>query len=207
MALVLTEDQQMLRESAKDFLADTAPVDEFRALRDAGETFDRELWQQMVELGWSSIVVPDTYDGVDFGITGLGLIAIEAGRNLVASPLLTTAAIGASALLLGNSEHDMNAIIVDLGFSLYPEADQVTVRRFASRCVQRQQQQHSRYKACRQLRCNVTHQCAPTVRAPGQRAGHRYSPAPPQFVSTRPIYPPRRAARVSGVRAWWSPGG
>ena len=104
MALVLTEDQQMLKESAKEFLADAAPVDEFRKLRDSGEVYDADLWQQMVELGWSAVAVPEAYDGLDFGITGLGLIAVESGKHLVASPLLTTAAVGASALVLGRSE-------------------------------------------------------------------------------------------------------
>jgi len=104
MALVLTEDQQMLKEAAKGFISETAPVDEFRRLRDANEAYDAELWQQMAELGWSAIAVPEAYDGLDFGLTGLGLIAVEAGRQLLASPLQTTAAIGASALVLGKSE-------------------------------------------------------------------------------------------------------
>ncbi|NIO39616.1 MAG: acyl-CoA dehydrogenase, partial [Burkholderiales bacterium] len=94
MALVLTEDQQMLKETAKGFISDTAPVDEFRRLRDAGDAYDPGLWQQMAELGWSAIAVPDDYEGLDFGLTGLGLIAVEAGRQLLASPLQTTAAIG-----------------------------------------------------------------------------------------------------------------
>jgi acyl-CoA dehydrogenase len=104
MGLVLTEDQQMLKETAKDFISDAAPVDEFRRLRDAGETHSPEFCQQMAELGWFAVAVPEAYDGLDFGLTGLGLISVEAGRQLLASPLLTTAAIGASALVLGQSE-------------------------------------------------------------------------------------------------------
>ncbi len=111
MALVLTEDQQMLKEAAKGFIADAAPADEFRKLRDAGEGHNAELWQQMAELGWSAVAVPEAYDGLEFGITGLGLIAIEAGRHLVASPLITTAAIGVSALILGDSEETRQRIL------------------------------------------------------------------------------------------------
>ncbi len=114
MALVLTEDQQMLKETAKGFIADAAPVDAFRKLRDAGEVYDADLWQQMVELGWSAVAVPEAYDGLDFGITGLGLIAVEAGRQLVASPLLTTAAIGASALVLGKSEQARQRLLPEI---------------------------------------------------------------------------------------------
>ena len=104
MALVLTEDQQMLKESAKAFITDTAPVDEFRRLRDAGETHSSELWQQMAELGWPAMAVPEAYDGLEFGLTGLGLVAVEAGRKLVASPLTATAAVGVTALVHGLSE-------------------------------------------------------------------------------------------------------
>jgi len=104
MALVLTEDQQMLKETAKGFVSDAASVDEFRRLRDAGEAYNLDLWQQMAELGWSAVAVPEAYDGLEFGTTGLGLIAVEAGRHLVASPLQPTAAIAVSALVLGKSE-------------------------------------------------------------------------------------------------------
>ncbi len=114
MALVLTEDQQMLQETAKVFIADAAPVDEFRKLRDAGEVYNAELWQQMAELGWSAVAVPEAYDGLEFGITGLGLIAVEAGRHLLASPLSTTAAIGASALVLGKSEPARQRILPEI---------------------------------------------------------------------------------------------
>lgn len=104
MALTLTEDQRMLRDAAQDFFTDAAPVDEFRGLRDAGEVYSPELWRQMVELGWTAISVPEDYDGLDFGITGLGLIAIEVGRHLVASPLVTTAALGTTALVAGDND-------------------------------------------------------------------------------------------------------
>jgi alkylation response protein AidB-like acyl-CoA dehydrogenase len=114
MGLVLTEDQQMLKETAKGFIADAAPVDEFRKLRDAGEGYDAELWRQMAELGWSAVAVPEAYDGLEFGITGLGLIAVETGRHLVASPLSTTAAIGASALVLGQSEQARQRVLPEI---------------------------------------------------------------------------------------------
>jgi acyl-CoA dehydrogenase len=114
MALVLTEDQQMLKETAKGFIGDAASVDEFRKLRDAGEGYDPELWQQMAELGWSAVAVPEAYDGLDFGIAGLGLISVEAGRQLVASPLQTTAATGASALVLGKSEDARRRLLPEI---------------------------------------------------------------------------------------------
>ena len=56
MALILTDEQQMLKESAKGFLAEHAPVKEVRNQRDAdSETgYDRNLWPKMVEMGWGN---------------------------------------------------------------------------------------------------------------------------------------------------------
>lgn len=104
MSLVLNDDQLMLQEAARNFLAEKAPVTHFRRLRDAGETNDPELWRAMVELGWPTVAVPEEFGGTGFGMTAQGLIAIEAGRNLVTSPLQTTAGIGVAALLHGAND-------------------------------------------------------------------------------------------------------
>ncbi|MDH3336201.1 MAG: acyl-CoA dehydrogenase [Gammaproteobacteria bacterium] len=114
MALVLTDDQKMLQDAARDFIADASPVDEFRKLREAGKTRDPELWRQMAELGWSAVNIAEKYEGLQFGLTGLGLIVIEAGRHLVASPLSSTAAIGVSALNLGTSEDARQRLLPEI---------------------------------------------------------------------------------------------
>ncbi|MEM8748936.1 MAG: acyl-CoA dehydrogenase [Pseudomonadota bacterium] len=111
MALVLTEDQEMLREAAEGFLTQNAPVAEFRKLRD-GETqdgFDRDLWKAMVEMGWAGIVVPEDYGGSGFGLVGAGLLAEEMGKHLTASPFLATAVLGATALSKFGSADQKNA--------------------------------------------------------------------------------------------------
>lgn len=104
MGLVLTEDQQMLKQAAKDFFADNASVDTFREMRDRGDTHNAELWQQMSELGWPAVAVPEAHGGLEFGLTGLGLIVVESGRNLTVSPLVATSAVGAAAIAQGQSE-------------------------------------------------------------------------------------------------------
>ncbi|WP_372864682.1 acyl-CoA dehydrogenase family protein [Spongiibacter sp.] len=113
MALVLNEEQRLLKDTAKDFLSANMPVEALRKLRDsADETgYSREQWQQMCELGWASIVLPEEYDGLDFGFMGLGAIIEESGRTLAASPLLSTVVLGASAVLLGGSDAQKQAIL------------------------------------------------------------------------------------------------
>ena len=106
MGLILSEEEQLLQESARSFLADNAPVSAFRELRKGGgdRRYDPTLWAAMTELGWPAIVVPESYGGLGFGYTGLGLIGMEVGRKLTASPLFATAGLGASALMLSDSE-------------------------------------------------------------------------------------------------------
>ena len=106
MALVLSEEQTMLRDAAKDFLSSRAPLSHLRRLRDEGvaEGFSRELWAEMAEMGWAAIIIPESYGGLEYGYTGLGLVLEESGRTLTPSPLLSTALLGASALILSENE-------------------------------------------------------------------------------------------------------
>src|ERR1700754_442927 len=96
---VLTEEQTMLRDAAKGWTQDSAPVAALRKLRDSGskQGFDPATWSEMGAMGWAGVIVPEDFDGSAFGYLGLGLILEETGRNLVASPLLSTALVSASA--------------------------------------------------------------------------------------------------------------
>lgn len=106
MALVLNEEQLMLKESARGFLQEHAPLAQLRSLRDERDAngYSTETWAQMVELGWAGILVPEAYGGLGFGHVGMGQIMEESGRTLSASPLFATAVLGVSALVLGGSE-------------------------------------------------------------------------------------------------------
>jgi len=116
MALVLNEEQRFLQDSAREFLANTAPVEALRKLRDSRDPvgYDPELWQQMAELGWASIILPEAYGGLDFGFTGLGVVMEETGRTLTASPLFASAVVVASAILLAGSEAQKSALLPEI---------------------------------------------------------------------------------------------
>jgi alkylation response protein AidB-like acyl-CoA dehydrogenase len=106
MALVLSSDAQLVKDTALDFFKEKSPITALRKLRDDKDPtgFSRDLWREMAALGWAGFLVPETYGGSEFGSVGLGLVMEVAGRSLAASPLLSTALIGASALVLGGSE-------------------------------------------------------------------------------------------------------
>ena len=113
MTLVLNEEQLMLRDSARDFLKGRAPVSHLRGLRDnaSEEGFSRELWSEMVEMGWPAILVPEQYGGLDYGFTGMGIILEECGRTLTPSPLLCTSMMGAAAIVKAGSDTQRESIL------------------------------------------------------------------------------------------------
>ena len=113
MPLVLNEDQNMLKDSAKSFCADNTPISQLRQLRDSKSEhgFDKDTWQQMVELGWTGITVPEEFGGLGFGYMGLGVVMEECGRTLTASPLFATAVLGTSAILHGGSQEQKSELL------------------------------------------------------------------------------------------------
>lgn len=100
MALVLNEDQLMLKDAAAGFLAEKAPIAELRRLRDAGSKagFSEPLWTEMAEMGWPGIAVPEEFGGLGFGYAGLGIVLEQMGRNLSVSPLQASILVGATAI-------------------------------------------------------------------------------------------------------------
>jgi len=110
MTFILTEDQQMLRDTAIAFARDELPISRLRSLRDADANgVDAEARTKLAELGFFGVLVPEAYGGSDFGMVGMGQIMEAQGRTLAATPLLQTALIGASALVLGGSDGQKSA--------------------------------------------------------------------------------------------------
>ena len=106
MALVLTEEQSMLRDSARGLISDKAPVSHLRQLRDAKDAtgFSRDLWKTFAEMGFSGLLVPEKFGGSGLGCVEAGIVMEEIGRTLMPSPFLSTAVLAASALARGGSE-------------------------------------------------------------------------------------------------------
>lgn len=100
MAMVLNEEAGMLKDAARGYLSTSAPVSQLRKLRDSGseDGFDRKTWADMAEMGWTSVLVPEAHGGVEMGHVAAGVIAEEMGRTLTASPYISTAIMGATAL-------------------------------------------------------------------------------------------------------------
>jgi len=105
MALVLTEEQSMLRDSARGLISDKAPVSHLRQLRDAKDAsgYSRELWKTFAEMGFSGLLVPEEFGGSGLGCVEAGVVMEEIGRTLMPSPFLSTAVLAVSALSRGGN--------------------------------------------------------------------------------------------------------
>jgi alkylation response protein AidB-like acyl-CoA dehydrogenase len=106
MALVLTEEQSLLRDSARGLISDKAPVSHLRQLRDTRDAtgFSRDLWRAFAEMGFSGLLVPENFGGSGLGCVEAGIVMEEIGRTLMPSPFLSTAVLAASALSRGGSD-------------------------------------------------------------------------------------------------------
>ena len=100
MPLYLNDEQTMLRDTARDFVADSAPVSHLRQLRDDGDAtgFSRDLWKQFAEMGFTGILIGEDDGGLGLGHVEAGVVLEEIGRNLSPSPFLTTAVAAVEAL-------------------------------------------------------------------------------------------------------------
>lgn len=113
MALVLTEEQSMLRDSARGLISDKAPVSHLRGLRDSKDAtgFSRELWKAFAEMGFTGLLVPENFGGSGLGAVEAGVVMEEIGRTLMPSPFLATAVLAASALTRGGSDAQKAALL------------------------------------------------------------------------------------------------
>jgi len=116
MTFSLTEEQQLLRDSAAQFVRDSSSLKRIRALRDGRDPdgFSRELWTRMAELGWLGILFPESYGGLGLGYKELALVLEELGKGLMPEPWLSSILLGGGAVWRGGSDAQREAVLPDL---------------------------------------------------------------------------------------------
>ena len=100
MPLYLNDEQQMLRDTARDYVGENAPVGHMRKLRDEknADGFSRDLWKSFAEMGFTGMMIGEDQGGLGLGHVEAGVVLEEIGRNLSPSPFLTTAVAAVAAL-------------------------------------------------------------------------------------------------------------
>ena len=88
MDFELSDDQQALRDAARELLDDRASSAQVRAVVDAGAPFDVELWKAMVDQGWTGIAVPEDCGGVGLGWVEVAVLAEAVGAHVAPAPIV-----------------------------------------------------------------------------------------------------------------------
>jgi alkylation response protein AidB-like acyl-CoA dehydrogenase len=105
MKLTLTEEQEMLKKTARDFLADKCLKKFVKQMEESETGYSRELWQEMAELGWMGLAFPEKYGGGDMSFLDLAMLLEEMGRACLPGPFFSTVVLGGLPLLdLGSEE-------------------------------------------------------------------------------------------------------
>lgn len=90
MDLRYTEQQEILKKSARDFLAKECPKAKTRELEKDAKGYDPALWQKMAELGWLGFNIPEDYEGMGYSFEDLAMHIEEVGKNILPGPYIST---------------------------------------------------------------------------------------------------------------------
>jgi alkylation response protein AidB-like acyl-CoA dehydrogenase len=104
MDLNLTEEQEMLKTMARDFLADKCPKSLVKEMYEDEKGYSPELWKEMVDLGWPGLVFPEEYGGSGMSFLDLSVLLEEIGRACLPGPFLSTVVLGGLPILQAGSD-------------------------------------------------------------------------------------------------------
>ncbi|HYA17345.1 MAG TPA: acyl-CoA dehydrogenase family protein [Bryobacteraceae bacterium] len=90
----LSETQQSIKNSAKEFFGAECPIAEVRRLAETEHAMEPKLWKKIAEQGWTGIIFPEAHDGMGLGYVEMAVAFEEMGRALVPGPLLSTLVAG-----------------------------------------------------------------------------------------------------------------
>ena len=101
MSFLLNEEQRQFSDSAQEFLSAKSPLSLQRQLRDTSSAlgFEPRLWQEVIELGWTAAVFPESEGGLAVGYKGMGAVFEAIGRHVAALPLLSSIVLGGEIVL------------------------------------------------------------------------------------------------------------
>ncbi|MGA3044089.1 MAG: acyl-CoA dehydrogenase family protein [Bryobacteraceae bacterium] len=98
MQFGLTETQQVLKNSAREFFSAECPIAEVRRLMETATAYDPALWQKMAHQGWTGIVFDEEYGGLGLGLVEMAVALEEMGRALLPGPYLSTVLLAGVAI-------------------------------------------------------------------------------------------------------------
>jgi len=106
-----TEEQRLFRDASRKFLEAECPTTFVRTMMDDEKALDPAFYKKLAELGWTGVLIPEAYGGVEGTLTDMIVVAEEMGRSVMPGPFYATAVTGTALLLLAASEEQKNRIL------------------------------------------------------------------------------------------------
>ena len=104
MNFEFSEEQNLLREQARGFLHNNSALSVVRRVLNSDEPYDADLWEKVVEMGWTATIIPEEYEGLGLSYLELCVIAEELGRSLSPIPFSSSVYLATEAILLAGTE-------------------------------------------------------------------------------------------------------
>lgn len=114
MNLSFTEEQEILRKSAKDFLASKFPKTKVKELEESDKGYSTEIWKEMSDLGWMGLFIPEKYGGVGMTFLDQALLMEEMGKVCMPGPYFSTMILGAFPILDFGTEEQKNKYLPEI---------------------------------------------------------------------------------------------
>jgi alkylation response protein AidB-like acyl-CoA dehydrogenase len=114
ISFAVSEEEQLLRDTARKFLADRCDVEAVRAHMASDTGFDADLWAEVAGMGWQAMAVPERFGGAGYGWHEVGALMEEMGRALFCAPFLSSAVLATAALLASGDEAAQSALLPSL---------------------------------------------------------------------------------------------
>ena len=111
MTFTITDEQAMLRDSVRSYLADKVPLERVRELMESDAGFDPSQWNEMAQMGWQAMAIPEEYGGAGYSFFELGILLEEMGRAVTPTPFFATVVLGVSAILIGGTEEQKRELL------------------------------------------------------------------------------------------------
>ena len=111
MNFAFSEEQEMLRDTARRFLETKSPSEVVRRLMETDEGYDPSLWSEIAAQGWQAMAIPEEYGGAGFSFMEQAILMEEMGRTLFPSPFLSTVVVGADLVLTAGTEEQKQEIL------------------------------------------------------------------------------------------------
>jgi len=109
-----SDDLKLLREQARKFLSERAPLKSVRKILEGAAPYDAELWRAVADMGWLGAALPESYGGAGLGYEGLCVLAEEMGHALAPIPFSSSIYLASEAILAAGSETQKRAYLPKL---------------------------------------------------------------------------------------------